>query len=84
MNILHQRIPINGDGEYLLKLSEIVNMHNSIKNALPEDCIVITSPTDIIKIDGDYKIIHIDCKKYSYNELMEIIEKAEMYDGLCK
>ena len=84
MNILHQKIPINSNGEYLLKWSEIAKIHNSINNALPEDCIVITSPTDIIKIDGDFKVIKIDCKEYSYNELMKIIEKAEMYDGLCK
>jgi len=59
-------------------------MHDSIKDVLPKDYILITSPTDIAKIDGDLKIINIDCKEYSYNELIKIIEKAEMYNGLCK
>jgi len=84
MNILHQKIPINSNGENLLKLKEIARIHESIKNVLPKDYILITSPTDIIKIDGDLKIINIDCKEYSYNELIEIIEKSEMYNGLCK
>jgi len=55
MNILHQKIPINSNGEYLLKLREVSRMHDSIKDVLPEDYILITSPTDIAKIDGNYR-----------------------------
>lgn len=84
MNILHQKIPVDGKGRYLLGCDEIAKIHNSLRNALPEDCIVVTTPTELTKIDGEFKVIQIDCKEYSYNELVEIIEKAKMYDGLCK
>ena len=38
---------------------------------------------------GEYETIHeeiyeINNVEYSYNELMDIIEKASMYDQLCK
>jgi hypothetical protein len=83
-NILLQKVPINEKGEILLKLDMISKIHESIKNNLKDDnYILITSPMDIQKVDGDIKIIRIDCKTYSYNELEEIIEKAEKYD-LCQ
>jgi len=83
-NILIQKVPTDNHGTCLMSLNDIFKMHDNIKKELPEDYILITTPTDITKIDGDCKIIYIDCKSYSINELNEIIEKAKMYDGLCK
>jgi len=83
-NILVQKIPTDDNGTSLMSLDDVLTMHNLIKDSLPDDYIIITTPTEIIKVDGDCKIIYIDCKSYSINELNEIIEKAEMYDGLCK
>lgn len=85
-NILLQQIPMDETGHYLLSLSEVDKIHNYIKNSILKDSdyILITSPMNIAKVDGDIKIIHINCKEYSYDELKDIIEKAEMYEGLCK
>jgi len=58
--------------------------HKSIKNVLPSDYILITSPFDLQSITNDTVVITIDSKEYTYDELMQIIEKAEMYDDLCK
>jgi hypothetical protein len=83
-NILFQKVPINERGEILLNLGTVSKIHESIKNNLKDDdYILITSPMDIQKIDGNIKIIRIDSKAYSYNELEEIIEKAEKLD-LCQ
>lgn len=83
-NILFQKIPIDDSGTMLISNELVWTIHNYIKEKLPDDYILITSPMDLNKIDGDIKIINIDCKEYSCTELMEIIEKASMYDGLCK
>ena len=82
-NIIHNKIPIDDNGHSIIKLDMIEDIHNAIKNKLGEEYIVITTPTELNMIDGDAMIITIDYKGYSYNELMEIIEKANMYDGLC-
>ncbi len=52
-------------------------IHQNLKRWLGDEYIVVTTPTDLSVIDGDSKIIKIDCKEYSYNELIESIEKAE-------
>lgn len=83
-NILFQKIPIDDKGTTLISTELAWNIHNYTKNQLPKDYILITSPMDLNKIDGDIKIINIDCKEYSCNELIEIIEKASMYDDLNK
>jgi hypothetical protein len=85
-NILLQKIPINDCGYSLISTEQVLRIHNYIKDTLPKDdnYILITSPMDIVKVDGDMKIISIDCKSYSYEELKDIIEKASMYDDLCK
>jgi hypothetical protein len=83
-NILFQKIPMDENGYPIISLDNVSRIHEMVERSLPEDYVLITSPLELSKIDGNVKIIHIDCKEYSYNELKEIIEKADMYDGLCK
>jgi len=88
-NIIHNRIPINEDGRFLIDSKLIWDIHNSIQRNLDnyypdEHYLVITTPSDLSCVDGDSKIIQIKAKEYSANELLEAIEKANMYDGLCK
>jgi len=82
--IIHSKIPVDDSGRFLIPLNQIARYVENMKSILPENCILITTPFDTTKVDGDATIVNIDCKKYSFNELMEIIEKAQMYDGLCK
>lgn len=81
--IVHQKVPLDKNGCMLLDAETVMNLHKAISKGLPDDYILLTSPTDLNVIDGDIKIIHIDAKEYSVNELREIIEKAENYDVLC-
>jgi hypothetical protein len=82
--IIHSKFPIDDFGRSLIPLNQVARYVENIQSILPNDCVLITTPFDTTKIDGDTIIINIDCKGYSYNELMDIIEKAQMYDGLCK
>ena len=63
---------------------EVQDMHNGIKSVLPEDYIVISTPTDISVVDGDAKIITIDAKEYSYDELKIIIDSQSEDSGAYK
>lgn len=78
--ILHSKIPNDLEITY----DQVNNWHRNIKNNLGDEYILITSPYDLNCVDGDIKLIKIDAKEYSYYELMDVIEKASMYDGLCK
>ena len=77
-NIICYKIPNN------MRYSQIKLWHDNINKLLDNEYILIGSPFDLNCISGDVKIINIDTKEYSYNELMETIEKANMYDNLCK
>jgi hypothetical protein len=77
-NIICYKIPNN------MRYSQIKLWHDNINKLLDNEYILIGSPFDLNCISGDVKIINIDTKEYSYNELMETIEKANMYDDLCK
>lgn len=81
--IIHQRIPTE-DGQILMSWDVTSNLHEVVRNQLPEDYIVITTPTDLSVVDGNVKIIRIDAKEYTTNELLEIIEKSNYYDNLSK
>jgi len=82
--IIHSKIPTDTNGNYLLSAKQIADYADRASDILGDDYIFIVTPFEMNKIDGDDMLINIDCKEYSYNELMEIIEKAKMYDGLCK
>lgn len=51
--------------------------HNHVQELLGDEYTLITSRTDLSVIDGDAKIIIIENKNYSYNELMSLINKNE-------
>jgi hypothetical protein len=82
-NILFQKIPTNESRTPLISIEAVSRIHTYCREALPDDYILLTTPLDLSKVDGDAKIINIDCKTYSANELLDIIEKANMYDDLC-
>lgn len=75
--IILNKIPLNEDGRPLLALETISAFHNSLYKALGKDYIVITSPMEMQVVDGDDIIITIDCKSYTYNELMELINSKK-------
>lgn len=71
--------------DYSKTSCEVVSkFHFNTKSALPEDYILITTPFKTYMADPEDKIIYIQDKAYSTDELLELIEKADMYDGLCK
>jgi len=63
---------------------QVANFHMDVKAVLPDDCCLITTPFKTYMVNPDDKIIYIEAKSYSTSELLEVIEKAEMYDGLCR
>lgn len=70
--IIHQKYNINE-----LPVEQIVQCHNTLVDSLPDDYMVVTTPTDISKIEGDDVIIVIDTKEYIADELLDIIKKNE-------
>lgn len=59
--------------------------HFNTQGALPEeDYILITTPFKTYMANPEDKIIYIQDKAYSSEELLKVIEKADMYDGLCE
>ena len=74
--IIHQKIPTkNGCG--VLPQKTVNDLHQYLRNALPEDYIVVSTSTDISVVAGDAKIIAIDAKEYSYDELKRIIDSQD-------
>jgi len=62
----------------------ILSFHEYIKSIFPEDYILITTPFRTYMADPNDKLIYINTRSYSVSEMLEAIEKAEMYDGLCR
>lgn len=58
--------------------------HFNTEGSLPEDYILITTPFKTYMANPEDKILYIQDKAYSSEELLKVIEKAEMYDGLCE
>jgi hypothetical protein len=82
--IIHMKIPLDSDGNISIKYNTMQMFYNAVKEALPKDYIIVATPFDTTSISGSDLLITIDSKEYSYNELKDIIEKSEMYNGLCK
>ena len=81
--IIHQRLPIDEMGDIIVRHELASEFHKKIKELLGDEYIVITSPFETKCITREEFIITIDGKKYSHDQLMEVVEKASMYDGLC-
>ena len=79
MKIIHQKYDM-----HKLTIEQVASLHKMLKETFPESYLIISTPTDITQIDGDDTIITIDTTQYTANELLEIIEKSQMYDGLNK
>ena len=58
--------------------------HFNTESCLPEDYILITTPLKTYMANPEDKLIYIQDKSYSAEELLEIIEKAQMYNDLCR
>lgn len=69
--IIHQKYDVDK-----ILPRELSELHNMLVETLPKDYIVISTPTDVQKLDGDDIVI------YTYNELVDVIEKAWAYDEL--
>ena len=59
------------------------SFHFNTKGALTDDYILITTPFKTYMANPKDKLIYIQDHSYSADELLEVIEKAAMYDGLC-
>lgn len=80
--ILHQKFKLGELNVYTQQ-----KVHECVKNLVETndlDYIVVTTPTDLEVLEDNQAIIRIDAKEYTLKELMETIEKAAMYDDLCK
>ena len=87
IKILHNRIPFDEYGNPIVTGSECLRIHNYLKKIvekLDEQYIVITTSTELTCLNDNDVILQIDAKKYTYDELKEIFEKANNYDSLCK
>ena len=87
--ILLNKIPICSNGDLLFSYDVAINIHKNIQSILDEECpednyVVITTPTELSSIDGNTKIICIGARSYSSDELLEAVEKASIYDELCR
>jgi hypothetical protein len=74
MKILHNKVELDDMGCCTLEDDSICQIHDMIKTIVGDEYTVITSPMDINLIDSDDVIIRIDCKEYTYNELIKIIK----------
>ncbi len=77
--IIYHKIPHNEDGKFLVSIADAHKYHEIIQNILSKnnmdnDYVVITGIGDMNILDENGKIINIDSKEYSYNELKEILE----------
>ena len=75
--IIYQKFPMDKNGTPIMNRKEMCEAHKIVKDAFPEDYNVISSLTDISVIAGDAKIIAIDTKEYSYDELKRIINSQD-------
>lgn len=56
---------------------QTVSNHRYLKKELGEDYILISSPDEFIKVDGDATLICIDDIELSYNKIIELIKLRE-------
>lgn len=63
---------------------EIRAYYENIKELLGDNYTVFASPFHVTFDCEDDVALSIDCKDYTYKELEEILDKAAMYDDLCR
>lgn len=81
--ILHQKFEIDTITSELVKSFHdwLAEINHKVLN---DEYVVVTTPTDLEVLEDNQAIITIDAKSYTLAELLETIEKASMYDDLCK
>ena len=65
---------------------EAESFFNNINNKLKDDYYVIGVYEDFVNVESiskDAKILYVDGKQYSTEELLEVIDKAWRYDDIC-
>ena len=81
--ILHQKVDTEKiDYELMWKMHNWLN--RIVNEQLNDEYIVVTTPNELEVLEDNQAIITIDAKVYTIKELLEAIEKAVMYDNLCK
>ena len=73
--IIVNKIPIDEYGDTCLEQETIEFLHDTITKSLGDDYIVFTLPTNLSQIDGGDAVLHIEDKTYTYDELIDIINK---------
>lgn len=63
---------------------EVHTYYENIKELLGDDYTVFASPFHVTFDCEDDDAFSIDCKDYTHKELKEILDKAAMYDDLCR
>lgn len=75
--IIHMKIPMVENSklqdDFALSMTTIATFAQLAHKAIPEGYTLLVTPFDCECVDGDAKVITIDCKEYSYNELKEIV-----------
>lgn len=69
-----------------IPFKEADDFFKDINNRLKKDYYVVGVFGNTVNIDSiskDAKILYIDGKQYSTEELLDIIDKASRYDDLC-
>lgn len=74
--VIHMKIPTNEYG-FTLPVKTILKFIKITSDILGDENKLIATPFDVECVDGDTKVITIDCKLYSYNELKEIIDRRD-------
>lgn len=74
--IIHMKIPMN-DATLTIPVETVLKFIDISREILGDEYKLIAIPFYVECIDGDAKVIVIDCKEYSYNELKEIIDGSK-------
>jgi len=76
--ILHQQMPVDENGQPALNKEQINVLHDYIEFVMPDDCILVTTPENVSVRGRGYNVIPIHDKKYSCDELSDIVN---LYNG---
>lgn len=79
--IIHMKIPMlentNIADRFAVNPRTATHFARTVRDNLPDEYVLLVTPFDCECVGGDEKVITIDCKEYSYNELKEIIGRYE-------
>lgn len=73
-SIIHMKLPVNDNGHMPVPHSIVNEFMKIAKKHLGNKYKFMASPFELSCLTGDTKIINIDCKEYSYDELQELIK----------